>query len=743
MRDSVTKQLLIELAKRRPVVAEADRDIAVETAALIRSIYYPKQAAFYTSKVRFRATKKTRRAGATTGGCRELIARAITVPGFRATYVASTRKEARERAWLSDNKSGLVDVLRLYGTPADRQAIEVQIVGGVRADIRDQAMTIDFSNGSRLDLFGADDERAMRKQRGLSKHVYWIDEAQDFRFLDRFYDAVIIGSLTDYNGECWLTGTPGRDCLGMFYEITKDDDTEPVPDKLKRWEVHTIAVVDNPYFGKVIGGSTKKGELKYFVEDNTEEKHGPYDSFFEAESAANQIRWDRTAGNALLVKGWKGDEPDFIREWLGRWCKEDARYVYPVHTCKPYDLLYAPERRKKNPFIGTHPRFADHAPWFNLEKALTDLPKSLKANKRRQWMFAIGADFGYHPDPFALVVWAFSHETQDVYELLSWKQTKVHTDDQAAYMKLIWDELNNIVVFVGDPAGKQDDFEVWRTRMGLPIEEANKKGKNTLEEFLADDIRRGRIHLRHDSALYQEMKHLVYLPTKVGKTREVAKHRRAPDGSIPGDHACFVAGTLIEIEHGLQAIEHVDVGTKVNTRSGYKTVTRAWKTGRRELFNVTLDDGREIIGTADHPFWIIKGFDEEPDDGPVQEFGWCPLAHLLPGDLLAGSCRISVVARVEELFQEADVYNLTVEDAHEYFANGVLVSNCDCARYAYADLTHYMSRVPEAAPKAGSLEAMNAEEERIEKNLDEEEQRRAERLAEGDEEAELNRVYDY
>jgi hypothetical protein len=37
------------------------------------------------------------------------------------------------------------------------------------------------------------------------------------------------------------------------------------------------------------------------------------------------------------------------------------------------------------------------------------------------------------------------------------------------------------------------------------------------------------------------MKHLVYLPTKPGKTREVAKFRRAGDGLIHGDHCCDAA----------------------------------------------------------------------------------------------------------------------------------------------------------------------------------------------------------
>jgi hypothetical protein len=558
VRDTAAKQIIAELARRRPVVAESQRNLAAEASALLRSFYYPKQLAFFTSPAKLKATSKTRRAGATTGGCIELIARAIEHPGFRATIVHSTKVEARQRAWLSDTQSGLVDVLRRYGSPVENPSIETIMIGGVRADIRDQAMTIDFSNGSRIDMFGFDDERAMRKQRGLAKHVYWIDEAQDVRFLENFYNRVVMAALSDYNGECWLSGTPGQDCAGMFYEITRDEADGPRAPEWAAWEVHTIAVVDNPFFGRVVTDSAG-GWLAYYVEDNqtkeTGVRNGPYATYFEAEEAAGKIRWDRTAGAALIAKGWKGDEPDFVREWLGKWSKQDARFVYPVHSCSPYDLLYASERPRtadkvaagKEPVIISN--YADHinpvtgkpAQWFDFEKAFSDLPKRKKFNQRRQWMYAIGVDFGYNPDPMAIVVWAFAHDTQDVYELFSWKATKVHTDDQGLYLSKIWHELDNVVVFVGDPAGKQDDFEVWRTRMNLPLDEANKRGKNTLEEFLADDVRRGRIHLRRNSPLHDEMKHLIYLPLKPGKTREVAKHRRGGDGIIHGDHCCDAA----------------------------------------------------------------------------------------------------------------------------------------------------------------------------------------------------------
>lgn len=545
MRDGAAMQILAELARRRPVVEESQRNAAADMAATLRSFYHPKQRGFFTSPAKRRATKKTRRSGATTGGCREVIARCLEHPGYRAVVVHSTKIEARARAWLSDTKSGFLDILRQFGTPVDDPSIEVLVLGGVRAEVRDQVMSVDFSNGSQITMFGFDDERAMRKQRGLAKHLYWIDEAQDVRFLDTFYDRVIMAALSDYDGECWLTGTPGQDCAGMFYEITKEE----VEERTAGWEVHTIAVVDNPFFGKVVGDS-ESGWLVYYVEDNMGERTGPFATYAEADKAAGTVRWDRTAGATLKEKGWKGDEPDFIREWLGLWSKQDARFVYPVNAVSPYDLLYAVQRpmppdKQPVPIVNwkNHINPITNQPpfWCDFKKAVSDLPKRKRYNQVRQWMYAIGADFGYNPDPFAIVVWAFANDTQDVYELFSWKAQKVHTDDQGLYLRKTFDELDNVVVLVGDPAGKQDDFEVWRTRLNLPIDEANKKGKNTLEEFLADDVRRGRVHLRHGSPLHDEMKHLLYLPTKPGKTREAAKHRRAADGLVHGDHCCDAA----------------------------------------------------------------------------------------------------------------------------------------------------------------------------------------------------------
>lgn len=522
------REILAALRQREQ--REAKQRQVSDLCDALRRFYYPKQRGFLRSTARWRATRKTRRMGATSGGCREFTACALEQPGFRATYATTTRQEAIDRAWRNDNATGFIDLLEEFGEPIKHPSLTAYNMGGVTVEVRESDLKLEFSNGSQIELFGAENLRAHKRKRGNAKHKFWIDEAQDFPDLESFFDSVVIGSITDFNGEAWLTGTPGRDCVGMFYDVTKEPEEGEMP--IEGWEVHEIAVTDNPYFGRV---EWRPDGLWIVGREGIDPDVGPHDNAEEAEQAAKQLRWDRTAGEAKRLKGWNGTEPDFVREWLGRWVKEDARFVFPVHSVPKHKLIYAPQRLMPNPFVGSHPRFDGHPAWYDHHAAVRDLPR--RRPRDYQWLFSLGADFGYNPDPFALVLWAFTPDLPEVFEMFSWKQIKVHTDDQGAYMRLLFDVIENCVSFVGDPAGKRDDFGMWRGRMNLPIEEANKQGKNTLEEFLADDIRRERVHLRDGSPLYTEMRHLVYLPQKPGKQREVFKHRKV-NGVVHGDHCC-------------------------------------------------------------------------------------------------------------------------------------------------------------------------------------------------------------
>lgn len=524
--------LLAEAAGRHPLpeVAVDARAVAEAAAAKLRErfIDHPKQQRFWQSTAKRIWALCTRRAGKSDGGVREWMAKAITIPGWRGVYVNENLKECRRIVWKNDLRQGWIDLLNAHG----KREKDSWTLGGVTITANETLLEINFSNGSQIALFGADDENAINNLRGQAKDEIWVDEAQKFKHLRPFVEDVASACLKDKRGRLRLTGTPSEDCAGYFYECS----CEPEADEpLSGWEGHRWSVTDNPGFGRKV----RRADGWYVVTlgDDGEDMDagGPLEEA-EAEALAAKVRWDRTAGEELALNSWTGEEAKFQREWLGKWVKGDARYVYPVHAVPKHVLVYAPQRLRPNPFRDGDP------PWLDLDAAIADLPINRRLGRHYQWLFGMGADFGFWPDPFALVVSAFTQELPDVYEIFSWKQTKVDTDAQGVYMDALFKALPNLVSFVGDTAGKEKT-ERWAERLSLEFDPAQKQDKNALEEFLANDIRQGRYHFREDSPLLTEMRHLVYLPTKPGKPRVVDKYRKV-GGVVHGDNCCDAARYL-------------------------------------------------------------------------------------------------------------------------------------------------------------------------------------------------------
>lgn len=538
------------VAERRRREAEAaERASRPDTAALsttlaaeLRKFYHPKQGRFFTSKARRRATKKTRRSGATAGGCRELIARAVTIPNFRAVYLTSTRVDAKRLAWRNDTQSGLVNVIERYGKSLDGPGVPRFQIGGVVVEIRAGELQLEFSNGSQIELFGADDEAAINRLRGLTKHVWWVDEAQHFVWLERLYRGVIMAGGSDFRGDVWLTGTPGVDMSGMFYEVTRDDVEERAPG----WEVHGITVEDNPFYGRVVW---ERGE--WFVEDNlfdtTEDRDthrwaceiapdahrwGPFDDEDDATAAALKVRWERAAGADIRENGLSDDDPDVLREWKARWVKEGARYVYAIHTVNESDLVYAEQRLGVDGFP-------------DLQAALLDLP-GVK-DEQRQYFTGLGADLGTR-DAFAWVVWAWSLRDPILYELASWKKTGLDYDQMAEYLHAVRGQLNLSLIVAdaggGGKAAVMGWSKRWVDRYRIPISEAKKSPgyKPIAIKQMNTDIRRGWLRLRKDSPLMVEWKVHRWAPLRGADGKEVEDPRtpnHCSDGALYAHMDCF------------------------------------------------------------------------------------------------------------------------------------------------------------------------------------------------------------
>jgi phage terminase large subunit len=161
--------------------------------ARVRMPYSPRRAfvPFHKRTQRWACLVAHRRAGKTVAAVNDLIRAAITAlrPHAHYAYVAPFRSQAKSVAW---------DYLKRFAAPATASTNEAELL-------------IQTLNGSRIQLFGADNADAMR---GLGFDGIYLDEYGDFR--PSVWGNVIRPTLSDRAGWAVLGGTPkGRN---QFYD---------------------------------------------------------------------------------------------------------------------------------------------------------------------------------------------------------------------------------------------------------------------------------------------------------------------------------------------------------------------------------------------------------------------------------------------------------------------------------------------------------------------------------------------
>ncbi len=153
--------------------------------------------------------------------------------------------------------------------------------------------------------------------------------------------------------------------------------------------------------------------------------------------------------------------------------------------------------------------------------------------------------------------------------------------------------------------------------------------------------------------------------------------------SIPlkfNSDACLVAGTLITTKRGAVPIEQIKKGDLILTRKGYRKCLAAGMTNpSAETFTLQTEDGTELEGTGNHPVWTEeKGFidlclmTDAYRMVQLQTHQQNKGAGVYPKPVKVVTLRKNDTTK--------SVYNLSVEGVPEYFANGLLVHNCDALR---------------------------------------------------------------
>lgn len=434
---------------------------------------FPEQRAAWGDTSRLVAILCSRRAGKTKGGCEEMVVEAATTPGGRFLYINSTADECERIAWHGLKNDGMAALAqRLRGPDGEP----------LRVKLNAQKLNIFFPDmGSWIYLKGADDENEIRKALGLAYQKVWWDEAQKIPTkLAVPIREVLMPALLDFKGRFAISGTPVRQMAGLFYDATRRD----LKKQLSKWALHHWNLLDNPYFG-----GTREERMTNGMLDLQE--------LFGGEDVAPL------------------DGPLMQREGYGRWTHEDAAFVYAVHKVKG-DLTYAPDRRLPTGF----PDF---------QRALEDLP----GYGRVDYFTGLGADIGYHPDPFAVCAIAWNMHDECVYELGSWGSTKLDSDEQAAVLRRVR-EIIRPCVAVADAGGSARPAvagweKEWIRRYSIPIEAAQKAHKGGAIERVNADILRGRFWFREGSPLLDQLGKVHWLTTKSSTGLLVE------DPSIPND----------------------------------------------------------------------------------------------------------------------------------------------------------------------------------------------------------------
>lgn len=143
---------------------------------------------------------------------------------------------------------------------------------------------------------------------------------------------------------------------------------------------------------------------------------------------------------------------------------------------------------------------------------------------------------------------------------------------------------------------------------------------------------------------------------------------------------CFIAGTIVLMADGSKKpIEQLRKGDNVLGYDGKKaipvTIQACLTFPHKQTYKLTFSDGNTLTLTDSHPLY-------SPDAGwrslspamTKEETPTLPVSQLEIGDVIAtidGTCTLIAI----EKKQIEQVYNITVNGTHTYYANGVLVHN--------------------------------------------------------------------
>lgn len=169
---------------------------------------------------------------------------------------------------------------------------------------------------------------------------------------------------------------------------------------------------------------------------------------------------------------------------------------------------------------------------------------------------------------------------------------------------------------------------------------------------------------------------MKYINKKINEFKEEDNILYACYGT-PAEQLCLAPDTEVQTYEGIKMIKDITTNDLVYSfneklhKIELKRVLFAGKTGiNRQVIRVTMDNGQTVVCTPNHPFAVVNN---------KENITYIEAESLNTGMIIKSNKLDVKVLKIELLSDLIDVYDITVEDNHNFFiggSNGILVHNC-------------------------------------------------------------------
>jgi hypothetical protein len=424
---------------KREVAASSD-DTLLRRSTSLRNALFAQQLDFLNDP----STRKTllcpRRAGKTEAMCAALIDTALRRRNATCVYITITLKVAKRNLW--------------------RKLKEFNDRFELGASFHNTELTMTFSNGSIIQLGGAETQADIDKYRGFPADIIVLDESKSFpgELIDELVQEVLTPCLHDRVGTLVLGGTPGAILAGAFYEATRDEAflIATRPDGTRH-------AMSRPYGWREkanwAGVSFRWSHHSWMTRENVAMPH-----IWPAQLAEKE------------QNGWTDEHPTWQREYLGKWVPSTDGMVFRF------------DRHRDTWQKGSGPGFNQHG-----------LPDE------HDWEYVLGIDLGYDDDT-AIVVFAWSDTCDTMYQVDEYSSPYMLPNEIADKIREFEATYGDFAIMVGDRGGLgKTILEELDHRYGVKIHPADKHEKRDHVELFNADLITGKLKILAESRLALQM----------------------------------------------------------------------------------------------------------------------------------------------------------------------------------------------------------------------------------------------